>query len=141
MGKKSDKKSKVATVAVPTEIWKTIPDDHDYPAAASYLGLCTDPDTAQKLADTLKAADIVHHPAKDLLRASHLSLLPKNDPAVQRDLDKVSAGEKLSPVLIIRGVVGKGVPALIADGYHRVCASYYLSENEQIPCRIIDGIS
>jgi len=25
---------------------------------------------------------------------------------------------------------------VIADGYHRVCAIYYLSEDLEIPCRI-----
>jgi hypothetical protein len=25
---------------------------------------------------------------------------------------------------------------LIADGYHRVCASYWLDENTDIPCRL-----
>jgi len=145
--KKADKKSstpasasKVAVVPVPKVIWKDVPDDHDYPAAVSYLSLCTDTPTAQKLADTLKTAEIVLHPAKDLLRATRLSLLAIDDPAVVRDLGKVSQGQLLSPVLIVRGVLEKGIPAVIADGYHRVCASYHLSENEQIPCRIIDGI-
>jgi hypothetical protein len=59
---------------------------------------------------------------------------------VRRELQKVSQGQQLSPVLIVRGVLEQGIPAGIADGYHRVCSSYHLSENEQIPCRIIDGI-
>jgi hypothetical protein len=29
------------------------------------------------------------------------------------------------------------VPLHIADGYHRVCASYYLDEDTDIPCRIV----
>ncbi len=151
MAKKADKKTakksstasasgKVAAVAVPKVIWKDVPDDHDYPAAVSYLSLCADTDTAKQLAEKLKTAEIVLHPAKDLLRSTGLTLLPANDPAVVRDLQKVAQGQLLSPVLIVRGVLGKGVPAVIADGFHRVCASYHLSENEQIPCRIIDGI-
>jgi hypothetical protein len=28
------------------------------------------------------------------------------------------------------------VPLQIADGYHRVCASYHLDENTDIPCRL-----
>lgn len=145
--KKADKKSnapavanKVAAVPVPKVIWKDVPDDHDYPAALSYLGLCADKATAQQLVNKLKTAEIVMHPAKDLLRSSQLALLPVNDPAVVRDLQKVAQGQLLSPVLIVRGVLEKGIPAVIADGYHRVCSSYHLSENEQIPCRIIDGI-
>ena len=27
-------------------------------------------------------------------------------------------------------------PLLVADGYHRVCASYWLDENTDIPCRL-----
>jgi len=26
----------------------------------------------------------------------------------------------------------------IADGYHRVCASYHLDEDTEIPCRLVD---
>jgi hypothetical protein len=25
-----------------------------------------------------------------------------------------------------------------ADGYHRICASYHLDEDADIPCRIVD---
>mgnify|MGYP001097097390 FL=1 len=45
-------------------------------------------------------------------------------------------GKPLSPVLLVRGDLLRGVPAQIADGYHRVCASYHLDENTDIPCRI-----
>ena len=31
--------------------------------------------------------------------------------------------------------------AVIADGFHRMCASYHLSENESIPCRIVENPS
>lgn len=34
--------------------------------------------------------------------------------------------------------LGRGVPLRIADGYHRVCASYHLSEDAEIPCRIAE---
>jgi hypothetical protein len=30
-----------------------------------------------------------------------------------------------------------GAPLWIADGYHRVCASYHLNEKTPVPCRII----
>lgn len=29
-----------------------------------------------------------------------------------------------------------GVPLWVADGYHRVCASYHLDEKTQVPCRM-----
>jgi hypothetical protein len=41
-------------------------------------------------------------------------------------------------VLLVRGRLGAGVPLTVADGYHRICASYHLDENAPIPCRIAD---
>jgi hypothetical protein len=31
------------------------------------------------------------------------------------------------------------VALTIADGYHRICASYLIDENADIPCRIVDA--
>lgn len=128
-----------APVPVPMMLWQSEPDEHDYPAADSYLRLITTPAQAKKLVARLKKAPIVLHPAKDILRSARLELLSMNDPAVKRDITKVAQGVKLSPVLLIRGDYLTGDPLVIADGYHRVCSSYHLSEDELIPCRIIDG--
>ena len=125
-------------VAIPQELWEHTPDDHDYPAAESYLSLCTSTKQAAALVALLRDAPIELHKAKDLLRATGLPLLSLEDPSVQRDLAKVITGTRLSPVLVVRGDIRAGVHATIADGYHRMCASYHLSENESIPCRIID---
>jgi hypothetical protein len=39
--------------------------------------------------------------------------------------------------LLVRGS-GRGAIALqIADGYHRVCASYLTDENTPIPCHLV----
>ncbi len=54
------------------------------------------------------------------------------------DLKKVKKGQALSPVLLIRGDLLRGVAAQIADGYHRVCASHHVDENTDIPCQIVD---
>jgi hypothetical protein len=27
---------------------------------------------------------------------------------------------------------------VVADGYHRICASYWIDENSQIPCHLVD---
>lgn len=142
--KKVDKdKSKAAhtaeVVPVPIMLWQSEPDNHDYPAAESYLSLLTTIAQAKKLVARLKKAPIVMHPAKDILRSAQLDLLPMDDAAVVRDITKVAQGMKLSPVLIMRGDYTTGTPLVIADGYHRVCSSYHLSENELIPCRIIDA--
>jgi hypothetical protein len=50
----------------------------------------------------------------------------------------VAAGEQLSPVLLVRGQAKKGLALLVADGYHRICASYHLDEDADIPCRLVD---
>jgi hypothetical protein len=115
-------------------LWKNEPDDHDFPAAESYLSLLMDPSEATRLVHVMRAVDhISYYKAKDILRASALQLLPTDNKHVAADLAKVHSGKKLSPVLLVRGE-----PVQIADGYHRVCASYHLDENTDIPCRIVD---
>jgi hypothetical protein len=114
------------------------PEAHDYPAAADYLTLLLDPAAAGAVVAALEQAPLVHRKAKDLLRASGLALLPADNPHVARDLAKVEDGKKLSPVLLVRGDLLRGTPLVVADGYHRICASYHLDENADIPCRIAD---
>jgi hypothetical protein len=115
------------------EHWQQDPDPHDFPAAADYLSLLLPPAKVDRAVAELRGAPLLHRKAKDLLRASSLPLLRKKDPEVARDLRKVAAGEHLSPVLLVRG---DGTALIIADGYHRVCASYHLDEDEDIPCRL-----
>jgi hypothetical protein len=120
------------------EHWKQRPDDHDYPAAEDYLSLIGPPDEAKSLARGLRTAPIVHRKAKDLLRASALPLLAPDNFHVAKDLKKVADGRLLSPVLCVRGMLRAHVPLIVADGYHRICASYHLDEDASIPCRIVD---
>lgn len=120
------------------ERWKESPDDHDYPAAEDYLTLISTPATARAIARRLRTAPLVHRKAKDLLRASTLPLLAPDNFHVAKDLKKVTQGKLLSPVLCVRGMVRLHVPLIIADGYHRICASYHLDEDAEIPCRITD---
>ena len=118
-------------------LWGEEPDEHDYPAAADYLALLAPAAQISEIVAALKQAPIVHKKAKDLLRASCLALLPKDNPHVQRDLKKIKKGTALSPILAVRGELNTGVAMQIADGYHRVCASYYTDENTDIPVRIV----
>lgn len=120
------------------ENWKEEPDDHDYPAAEEYLSLLTPPARAKQVARRLRAAPLFRRKAKDLLRASRLPVLPPENVHVARDLKKVSSGKKLSPVLLVRGHLSSEVPLTVADGYHRICASFHLDEDADIPCRIVD---
>jgi hypothetical protein len=121
------------------EHWKDEPDDHDFPAAADYLSLLfSEADTAA-LVEALGTAPTIRRKAKDLLRASGLRLLGRDNPHVDKDLKKVAQGEVLSPVLLVRGRAAKGRPLVVADGYHRICASYHLDEDADIPCRLVDA--
>jgi hypothetical protein len=120
------------------EHWMNEPEDHDFPAAHDYLSLVLDEAAATAAVEELKSAQLVHRKAKDLLRASGLELLTDKNAHVASDLEKVDKGKSLSPVLLVRGDVGRGIPLLVADGYHRICASYHLDENTDIPCRLVD---
>ena len=121
-----------------TEHWKSKPDDHDYPAARDYLSLILPDATSEVLAHELESATLIHREVKDLLRASGLAALPDTNVHVATDLKKVKKGDQLSPVLLVRGRAETGVPLIIADGYHRICASYHLDEDADIPCRMVD---
>lgn len=119
------------------EHWKPEPDEHDYPAAQDYLELLMPEHHAAEVVEALKSAPLTHKKAKDLLRASRLPLLPGSNVHVALDLKKVRNGDKLSPVLLVRGDFGTGVALTVADGYHRICASYELDEDADIPCRMV----
>jgi hypothetical protein len=123
---------------IPAAHWTEKPDEHDYPAASAYLSLICEPNDVRKLVVALKAAPLIHHKAKDLLRSSGLALLPADNFHVASDLAKIARGEALSPVLLVRGDFRRGMPLNIADGYHRVCASFHAGENADIPCHLVD---
>jgi hypothetical protein len=118
---------------VASEHWQDEPEAQDFPAAESYLSLLIGPVAAAKRVKALrKEKTLEHFAAKDILRASGLPLLAADDSEVAADLEKVKHGSKLSPVLL-----AQGIPLWIADGYHRVCASYHLDEKELVPCRMV----
>ena len=51
--------------------WKDEPDEHDYPAAASYLALLTDPATAQTIVERLSAEILKAMDAPDFREKLH----------------------------------------------------------------------
>ncbi|MDE3106887.1 MAG: hypothetical protein KGJ42_01860 [Acidobacteriota bacterium] len=116
--------------------WLDEPEEHDFPAAAHYLSLVLRPRDVSTIVAQLRVATTLYFAAKDLLRASNLELLERDNVHVRHDLDKVKSGRQLSPVLLVRGDATRGLPLVIADGYHRVCASYWINENTMIPTRL-----
>lgn len=119
-----------------TEIkWLAEPEEHDYPAAESYLSLIYDPQMAAGYAQHLKQVSTSKFKAKDIFRASGLSLLGLSNSHVEKDRKKILAGQALSPLLLVRDKInGKLV---IADGYHRLCSVYGVDEDALIPCKIV----
>jgi hypothetical protein len=117
--------------------WLDAPEDHDYDAAADYLSLIADAATVAKTVSALKSAEPVFRKAKDILRAAQSGLLSETNVRVKTDLAKIANGKALSPILLVRGDFRTANPLQIADGYHRVCASYLTDENTPIPCRLV----
>ena len=115
--------------------WLDAPEEHDYPAALSYLSLLYSKSTAAAFVDKLKRAGRVEFKAKDIFRASSASLLGVSNAHVEKDREKIKIGRKLSPILLIRDSTNGRV--IIADGYHRLCAVYSFDENAVIPCKIV----
>jgi hypothetical protein len=115
--------------------WLKEPEDHDYPAALSYLSLIYKADRAAYHVDKLKDAEMAEFKAKDIFRASGLSLLGVSNAHVKKDQDKIEEGRALSPLLLVRDT--ENGKLVVADGYHRLCAVYSYDEDALIPCKIV----
>ena len=114
--------------------WLHDVEPHDYPAAASYLALLFSKLDVTTLIKSLNEAPVVHFKAKDIFRASQLSLLGVSNSHVAKDQRKICKGQALSPLLLVREEASGKV--IIADGYHRLCAVYGFDEDAMIPCKI-----
>lgn len=115
--------------------WMDKPEDHNYPAAESYLSLLFDKDDVNQLISKLDKADISEFKAKDIFRASKLSLLGISNSHVDKNIEKIENEKELSPILLVRD--SKTRTVIIADGYHRMCAVYHYDEDCLIPCKIV----
>jgi hypothetical protein len=108
--------------------WKKDVERHDYDAACSYLSIHLGESQAREASEKLQKLPVVTRRANDILRATRRDPLPLSDPGVLKDLKKVLAGEKLSPVLVTEGD--------IADGYHRVSLVYALDPYADVPLKL-----
>ncbi|HEX3397927.1 MAG TPA: hypothetical protein VHS76_14590 [Steroidobacteraceae bacterium] len=120
-------------------IWKKKPEAQDYQGALGFLQLIYPDAKASRLLRLFRQAKTVEHAAKDLLRAGNLDLVPRDDAHVDADLTRIRKGKELAPVLLVRGDMTRGVPLVVADGYHRICAVYYFDESAPIPCRLVSA--
>lgn len=119
-------------------VWKKRPESADYAAAAAYLALIFGTTRVKDVLKALRAAPVTESSAKDLLRASGLPLLPPDESSVKEDLKRVSKGKPLAPVLLLRGDMSRGIPLIVADGYHRICAVCHYDEHAAVASQIIE---
>ena len=108
--------------------WRKDVAQHDYAAATSYLSIRYGESRAEKVAGELKKLPVITRRANDILRATGREPLPLSDPGVLKDLKKVLAGDKLSPILVAQGDV--------ADGYHRLSLAYALDPYAEVPLKL-----
>jgi hypothetical protein len=128
----------MAKTQIGRSTWSELPNPEDWRSAHDYLSLVLPEDAARAAVRRLSVGPLVHRRANDLLRASGLPVLPKDDPEVAKKLKQIKRGKQLSPVLCLRGDLNEGAPMTIADGYHRICASYLIDHEADIPCRLAD---
>ncbi|HUL94707.1 MAG TPA: hypothetical protein VLT89_01790 [Usitatibacter sp.] len=115
--------------------WAKAPRETNYPAALEYLSLVLPRSEARAHIVALRKAKPTSFKAKDIFRASGLSLLGVSNSHVQRDHERIAKGEALSPILLVRQP--RLAKVIVADGYHRMCAVYTVDEDAVIPCRIV----
>ena len=115
--------------------WLDKPRKDDYSAAELFLSLTMDPTAAKSAAKRMKKAAMMEVAAKDIFRASGLSLLGVSNSHVEKDIGRIANGEKLPPLLLFRDKANNRL--IVADGYHRLCAVYKIEEDAMIPCKIV----
>jgi hypothetical protein len=110
--------------------WSNESKKDNYKAARTYLTLLYGEKRAAKCVAGLKKADTAEFEAKDIFRASGISLLN-----VEKDCNGTDLNKEVSPILLVRD---KGFGRIIiADGYHRMCSVYARDEEAMIRCKIV----
>ncbi len=117
--------------------WLAEVEEHNFTAAESYLSMIRTSERAAQLVTALRSAGLSRFLAKDMFRASQLTLLGVSNSHVEKDRKKIEDGTALSPLLLMRDEANGKV--VVADGYHRLCAVYEFDEDAWIPCKIISG--
>ena len=118
--------------------WASDPEAKDYAGVENFLTLLCSETEAKTVIDRLKKAAPAERAAKDILRAAALPLLGKDDAQVKEDLKTIQKGKALAPVLLVRGNLKDAQRLVVADGYHRICASYFVDEGALVACRLVD---
>lgn len=108
--------------------------ESNYKAATEYLQLIFTAKQTKKFVSRLIKTSLRSCPAKDIFRATQLSLLGVSNSHVDKNRTKIQLGELMSPILLVRDARNGNV--IVADGYHRLCAVYGFDEDAVIPYKI-----
>lgn len=112
--------------------WTDKPDDDNARDTLDYLGMITGKKNGKRIVDDLVNGKSSVFKAKDILRASLLAPLPREDTHVKVALQLIAEGKALQPVYLIRGRIKNGVPLVIVDGYHRISAAFHTDPGTDI---------
>lgn len=113
--------------------WFDEPEEHDYSAAEEYLTLLLSRETAKGFVRRLRQESVQYFKVGDIFRASGSVHAGLSIEQLEKTLNRIQDGKKLSPVLLVRFDGG----LIVADGYHRVCAVYSRDQDVKIPCKIV----
>jgi hypothetical protein len=115
--------------------WSEFPEQHNFDSAYEYLSLLNLPNKAQEIVDRFwDDSFVLYRRPDDILRAAGLNIAPQTNLRVQNTLQKIHSKTPISPVLLVASRRNDRIH--IADGYHRICAAYYLHEGAKVPCVI-----
>jgi hypothetical protein len=110
--------------------WKKRLGKKEIEASETFLHLIfEDEEVARAVKELRKHRDRVEgFMVRDILRASQNELKPETNENVQKQFVKMFYGEPVAPIALVR----KDQKLFIADGYHRMCATYYLDKDCEI---------
>ncbi len=114
--------------------WLKSSSDKDFDAARRFLEILYGARRAKRYVARLKDAPICEYLAKDILRASGTSLLELQAFDWTKQHDEIRNGTPLSPILLIRREKANRI--VVADGFHRLCASFTFDEQSEVRCLI-----
>lgn len=112
--KKTTKPATDAEIAGSAAHWITESSAGNYAGATDFLSLSMPPAAAIAVVDRFPGSPLSTRRANDLLRASGLERLDDRELQVAKDLKRLRRGEKLPPVLVLRGDISAGRPLVIA---------------------------
>ena len=109
----------------------------DFAAAQKYLALLTSDAKAKALVAPCAKRSLSNTRRRTCCGRRNCRSCRAYDPHVDEDLKRIEKEKSLPQVLLIRGDMGRSLPLVVADGYHRICAVIYFDESAPVSCRIV----